>query len=171
MSGLIYTRHSGEQMLAMLEDVTDLYEEIHSQIPDEQDGIFSRSSFTARTTSQARTPGFQLVTAKSGDLLVGFSFGYPLKTGGWWGDCSPVPEDILNSSKFAVIELDVRLAFRRQGIAKTLLDMLLSDRSEDLATLASTPGTIANSMYKRWGWYQAGTFTDSMEALLLPLKI
>jgi hypothetical protein len=81
-----------------------------------------------------------------------------------------VPPEVLNSSKFAVIELDVRQSFRRQGIAKTLLDMLLSDHSEDFATLASTPGTIADSMYKRGGWYQVGTFTDSMEALVVPLN-
>jgi ribosomal protein S18 acetylase RimI-like enzyme len=69
-----------------------------------------------------------------------------------------------------VIELDVRQSYRRQGIAKELLDMLLIDRGEDFATLASTPATVANAMYKRWGWYEVGKFTDSMEALLVPLK-
>lgn len=171
MSDLIYSRYSGEQVLAMLEEVTDLYEEIHSQIPGEQNGIFSRASFITRTTNQARMAGFEFVSVVSSDLLVGFSFGYPLTPQGWWGDCTPVPQKILNSSKFAVIELDVRQEFREQGIGRALLDILLKDRGEDFATLASTPGTIANNMYKRWGWRKIGTFTDSMEALLVPLKM
>jgi ribosomal protein S18 acetylase RimI-like enzyme len=110
------------------------------------------------------------VTVISRDLLVGYSFGHPMAPGRWWGGCTPAPRDVLNSSKFAVIELDVRKEYRRQGIAKTLLDMLLSDRGENFATLASTPGSIANAMYKRWGWYKVGEFTDSMEALLIPLR-
>jgi ribosomal protein S18 acetylase RimI-like enzyme len=170
MSDLVYSRHSGEQTLAMLEDIADLYDEIHSQMPEEQGGIFSRPSFIARTKSQTRIAGFELVTAMSGDILVGFGFGHPFLPGRWWGDCTPIPRDVLNSSKFAVIELDVRQSYRRQGIAKELLDMLLIDRGEDFATLASTPATVANAMYKRWGWYEVGKFTDSMEALLVPLK-
>jgi hypothetical protein len=48
--------------------------------------------------------------------------------------------------------------------------MLLSGRDEDFATLASTPGSVANTMYKRWGWYAVGEFTDAMEALIVPLN-
>lgn len=169
MSGLVYNRHSGEQMLAMLYDVANLYSEIHSDMPEEQGGIFTRQSFLMRTAGQAQAAGFELVTATSGDILVGFSFGHPFPAGGWWGDCTPAPQEILNASKFAVIELDVRKSYRRQGIAKALLDMLLRDREEGFATLASTPGSTANAMYKRWGWYKVGVFTDSMEALVLPM--
>lgn len=170
MSALAYNRHSGEQLLTMLHDIANLYDEIHSDMPEEQGGIFSRESFLMRTAGQAQVAGFELVTATSGELLVGFSFGHPMPAGRWWGDCTPVRQEILSSSKFAVIELDVRRSYRRQGIGKTLLDMLLRDREEDFATLASTPGTIANAMYKRWDWYEVGVFTDAMEALVIPLK-
>jgi len=170
MSDLAYNRHSGEQMLSMLYEVANLYDVIHSDMPEEQGGIFSRQSFLMRTAGQAQAPGFELVTATSGDLLIGFSFGHPMPSGRWWVDCTPAPQGILSASKFAVIELDVRKSHRRQGIAKKLLGMLLRDREEDFATLASTPGTVANDMYKRWGWYQVGTFTDSMEALVFPMK-
>jgi GNAT superfamily N-acetyltransferase len=169
MSDLAYNRNAGEQALAMLEEITDLYDEIHAE-GDEQGGIFSHASFIARTTSQARIAGFELVTVTLGDLLVGFGFGHPFPAGRWWGGCRPAPpREILDSSKFAVIELDVRQSYRRQGIGKTLLEILLDERGEAFATLASTPGSIANSMYKRWGWYKVGEFTDSMEALVIPL--
>jgi GNAT superfamily N-acetyltransferase len=169
MSDITYKRHSGEQMLAMLYEVANFYGEIHTDMPEEQGGIFSRQSFLTRTASQAQAPGFELITATLRESLVGLTFGYPMAAGRWWGDCTSAPEEILAASKFAVIELDVRKSYRRQGIAKTLLDMLLSDRDEDFATLASTPGAIANAMYKRWGWYKVGVFTDSMEALVFPI--
>lgn len=169
MSELVYKRHSGERMLAMLEDITNLYVDIRSENPDEQYDIYSRSSFVERTTNQARKPGFELVAATLNGFLVGFSFGYPLPPEAWWGDCTPAPQDVLGSSKFAVIELDVHKSYRRQGIAKKLLDMLLGDRTEKFATLAVIPGSIADDMYKRWGWYKIGEFTDSMEALVIPI--
>jgi GNAT superfamily N-acetyltransferase len=171
MSDLAYTRHTGRETRAMLQTLAALYDEIHAEMPEEQGGIFSHDRFIGRTSGQTQTPGFELITATSGDLLIGFAFGLPFPAGRWWSDCTPAPEDVLNESKFAVIELNVRTSHRRQGIARKLLDMLLGDRAEQFATLASTPGGVANAMYKRWGWYQVGTFTDDMEALILPLPI
>jgi ribosomal protein S18 acetylase RimI-like enzyme len=139
-------------------------------MPEEQGGIFSRDRFIGRTSGQTKAPGFELIRVTSDGFLVGFSFGLPFPAGQWWSDCTPAPQDILDVSKFAVIELNVRTSHRRQGIARKLLDMLLNDRGEQFATLASTPGGIANAMYKRWGWYKVGVFTDQMEALVVPLQ-
>jgi hypothetical protein len=172
MTEIIFERHSGEQMPAMLEDITDLYMEIHSENPDEHDELFSRPSFTARTNSQARKAGFEVITATSGDILVGFSFGYPFPPGQWWADCTPPTYEVLDSSKFAVIELDVRRTYRRKGTGKKLLEELLSGRSEKFATLAATSGSMAYAMYIRWGWRKVGLFETPpvMDALLVPLK-
>src|SRR5258707_14207768 len=100
MSDIAYNRHSGEQMLTMLHEVANFYVEIHSDMPEEQGGIFSRHSFLMRTADQAQAPGFELVTATLGDILVGFTFGYPMPAGRWWGDSTPAPQEILNASKF-----------------------------------------------------------------------
>lgn len=167
-----FERHSGEEALAMLDQILDLYLEIRSEYPEEDYEIFSRSSFIERTRIQAQRDGFQLVTATSGDVLAGFSFGYPIASGRWWADCPPPPEDILRSSKFAVIELEVRKTYRGHGTGKKLLDSLLSGRPEKYATLAALPDSPAHAMYERWGWYDVGVFEDEpvMNAMVIPLK-
>jgi GNAT superfamily N-acetyltransferase len=156
----------------MLDQILDLYLEINSENPDEDYEIFSRSSFIERTTVQAKREGFQLITATSGDVLAGFSFGYPMADGRWWSNCPPPPEEILLNSKFAVIELDVRKTYRGHGIGKKLLDTLLSGRPEKYATLAALPTSPAYAMYERWGWYSVGVFDDEpiMNAMVIPLK-
>jgi ribosomal protein S18 acetylase RimI-like enzyme len=173
MTDIRFKRHSGDQTLAMLAEITAFYEEVHAEdADDESHELFSRPTFIARTVSQAQTKGFELVTATSNELLVGFSFGYPLSPGRWWGECTPPPEEVLASYKFAVIELNVRKAFRRQGIGKKLLDELLAARPEKFATLATITGSTANAMYLRWGWYKVGVFLTPppMDALVIPLR-
>jgi GNAT superfamily N-acetyltransferase len=171
MTEVTLERHSGAQMLARLDAFADLYDEIHSEDPTETDPMFSRPSFVARTTQQAQEPGFELVTARTGDVLAGFSFGYPFPAGRWWADCPPPPSDVLSARKFAVIELDVRKTHRGQGLSKILLTELLAGRTEEYAILAATPGSQAHAMYLRWGWYTAGQFETPpvMDAMVLPL--
>lgn len=170
---VLFEHHSGGQTLAMLEKIADFYEEVHSEdVDDESHDLFSRPTFINRTTGQARTDGFELVTAALNGFLVGFSFGYPFAPGRWWGECTPPPEEVLNSSKFAVIELNVRKAYRGQGIGKKLLDELLAARPEKFATLAAVTESTANAMYLRWGWYKVGFFVTPppMDALVIPLR-
>jgi GNAT superfamily N-acetyltransferase len=169
LSELAYNQHSGQQALAMLDEIADLYVEIRSEYTEHLE-IFTRPSFIDRTNDQARGAGFKLVTVTSSDDLVGFSFGLPIPPGSWWSECTAPPPEVLDASKFAVIELDVRKEYRRQGIGKKLLGELLGDRGEEFATLASIPESPAHAMYIRWGWRKVGVFDDSMEALLIPLK-
>ena len=171
MTGLALIRHDGDETAAMLEEIADLYTDAHAGNPGEDDELFSRASFLARTTSQARKPGFELVTATSDGTLAGFSFGYTIPAGQWWAECPPPPREILDSPKFAVIELDVRPARQGQGIAKKLLQALLDGREEKFATLAATPDSPAQAMYLRWGWITIARFDTPpvMDAMLTPL--
>lgn len=171
MTEVFLERLSGAQMLARLGAFADLYDEIHSEDPSETDPMFSRPSFVDRTKTQAQAPGFELVTARAGEVLAGFSFGYPFPAGKWWADCPPPPRGILKARKFAVIELDVRQTYRGRGLSKILLTELLAGRAEEYATLAATPGSQAHAMYLRWGWHTAGQFETPpvMEAMVLPL--
>jgi len=171
MTEVTLERHSGAQMLARLGTFADLYDEIHSEDPSETDPMFSRASFVARTESQAQEAGFELVTSRVGDVLAGFSFGYPFPAGRWWADCPAPPQDVLSARKFAVIELDVHKTFRGQGLSKRMLTELLAGRTEEYATLTATPGSQAHAMYLRWGWYTVGQFETPpvMDAMVLPL--
>lgn len=172
MTEITFERHSGKQALANLEDMADLYIDARSESPDEHDEMFSRPSFIARTDKQARETGFELVTANSDAGLVGFSFGYTFRPGVWWGDATPPPREILDSGKLAVIELDVRKSYQRQGIGKRLIQELLAGRKEKYATLAATPDSPAHSMYLRLGWHKIGEFVTPpvMDAMIIPLS-
>jgi GNAT superfamily N-acetyltransferase len=168
-----FTRHTGEQTLAILPELAGVYEDARCQDPDRGDPLFSRPQFIGRTKDQARRVGFELVTVHAGDMLAGFSFGFPLGPGAWWADADKPPKPLLAAAKFAVIELDVRLAYQGRGLAKALLSALLDERVETYATLAATPGSQAQTMYERWGWTKIGTIGGEgplMDALVLPLS-
>lgn len=158
MTDPTFARHTGEQTLAILPELADVYEDARRQDPHSDDPLFSRSQFIIRTEDQTGRAGFELVTVHADDdTLAGFSFGFPFGVGNWWADADKPPEPFLAATKFAVIELDVRPAYQRRGMAKALLNTLLSKRAETYATLAAIPGSQAQAMYERWGWYKAGT--------------
>ncbi len=173
MSEVTFERHSGEQTLMILDDIIDLYDDINSELGYESVEIFSRKSFIARTKRQMEKDGFELITVRSDDVLVGFSFGLTFPPGIWWADATPPTTEILDASKFAVIELDVQSSYRGRGFGKRLLQTLLEHRYEKFATLTAIPDDPAYSMYIRWGWHKQGEFTgdgQAMDVLMLPLS-
>ena len=100
------------------------------------DGGFGR-----RFGRQRRQPGFVLAEARHGGYLVGYAFGVPLRPAtSWWRDLTaPLPEELTAEHPgrtFALAELTVRAAWRRQGIGRDLHDLILDGRAEDRATAA-----------------------------------
>lgn len=173
MSDAVYQRHDGDATMKMLVEVTDLYVAIHNQ-PEHQFPMYSREAFIERTTNQCARDGFELVSLRLDDQLIGFSFGLRFETGKWWSDIEPPPTAVLEATKFAVIELDVDERFRRRGFGRELMNQLLTDRPEPYATLAATVAGDAHAMYLRWGWYIVGRFTDdgpAMDALVVDLNL
>ncbi|GAA4237273.1 hypothetical protein GCM10022254_48940 [Actinomadura meridiana] len=174
MSDSTFVRRTGDQALAMLGDLTDLYLDVRSQGTYRDDPLFSRAQFMARTEDQARRPGFELVTVHADHALAGFSFGLPFSSGRWWAGAEYPPDNILEAAKFAVIELDVGRAHQGRGLGKALLGELLSGRSEKNATLAAIPESAAHAMYERWGWRKVGIIGGEgpmMDAMVLALPV
>jgi GNAT superfamily N-acetyltransferase len=120
------------------------------------DGGFGR-----RFGRQRRQPGFVLAEARHGGYLVGYAFGVPLRPAtSWWRDLTaPLPEDLTAEHPgrtFALAELTVRAAWRRQGIGRDLHDLILDGRAEDRATAAiPVAAAPAQGAYQRWGWRKA----------------
>jgi ribosomal protein S18 acetylase RimI-like enzyme len=166
-----FKRRSGPEIREILESLTTLYVEVHREARYKSDSMFSRTSFVSRIEVQATKPGFELVTAEIDDQIVGFSFGYTISPGAWWQDATRPPEELLEASKFAVIELEVQAEYRGHGLGKRLLRILLENRTESVATLAAMPSSPAYAMYRRWGWTKVGDFTDGppMDTLALQL--
>jgi GNAT superfamily N-acetyltransferase len=105
-----------------------------------------------------RQPGFSLAAARHGGYLVGYACGMPLRPStSWWKDLT-TPLSAADVTEhpgrtFALTELLVRASWRRQGIGRSLVDLLLRDRSEERATLTVAPGAAAaQHAFANWGW-------------------
>jgi ribosomal protein S18 acetylase RimI-like enzyme len=105
-----------------------------------------------------RQPGFALAAARHGGYLVGYACGMPLRPStSWWKDLTTAlpAEDVTEhpGRTFALTELLVRASWRRQGIGRSLADLLLRNRPEERATLTVAPGAAAaQQALRNWGW-------------------
>jgi hypothetical protein len=93
--------------------------------------------------------------------------------GGWWAHASVSSPNILKTSKFAMIELQVLASDRGNGIGRRLYDGLFRGRDERYATLAAVLEAPVYSVYLRWGWRPAGKITSEpaySEAMILTLS-
>jgi ribosomal protein S18 acetylase RimI-like enzyme len=62
---------------------------------------------------------------------------------------------------FALVDLVVRPAWRRQHIAETLHDLILAARPEERATLAIPPAAVAaQNAFQKWGWRKVARTRD-----------
>jgi len=156
-SGVTFHPLSGEQALAHMDELRYLYQDVYADPPYEW-GTEHADLFVERFQVQARQDGFALVEARHGTELVGVIFGVTLQpTTPWWQNLlGPLPEAVTTERPgrtFAVVELLVRKAWRRQHIAQHMHDLLLSDRPEERATLTVLPAaTPAQRAYAKWGW-------------------
>jgi GNAT superfamily N-acetyltransferase len=158
-------RGDGPDLLGILDEVTDLYLAVRAELPDPDSALYSREAFTTRTTSQAGRDGFAAVWARTGGTLVGFGFGFRFGEGRWWsGNPTTPPAEILDATKFALIELNVAAAWRGRGIGRRMHDLLLENRPEPYAILTATHDDPARRMYERWGWEQIGTAQHTPDA-------
>ncbi len=123
-----------------------------------------------RTILQTESNRFQTVTARADGVLIGFAYGLPLSPPStWWNGLEPSPPDGFTTETgdrtFAVIDLAVLPTHRGQGLGRRLMDELLKSRTEERATLATSPSERdVQQMYERWGWHKAGRVLGSEDA-------
>ena len=116
--------------------------------------------FGERLRTYRRQPGFALAEARSGGYLIGCAMGLPLRPAtSWWREVTtPLAEDVTSEHRgrtFALTELMVRGAWRRQGIGRSLHDLVLAGRAEERATLVVPPAaTAAQAAFQNWGWHK-----------------
>jgi ribosomal protein S18 acetylase RimI-like enzyme len=114
--------------------------------------------FAVRLRTQRRQPGFTLAVAFKGGYLLGAAMGMPLRpsTSWWRGVTAPLPDAVTAEHPgrtFALTDLMVRSAWRRQNIGRSLYEVLLADRAEERATVVVPPAaTAAQAAFQNWGW-------------------
>ncbi|WP_051180251.1 GNAT family N-acetyltransferase [Nocardia concava] len=146
-------------MPSLVDPICDLYDEAFSVPPF----VWPADESTHHRRLLERLiadPTFGLSIAEVDGGLVGFAYGYRLgpNTNWWNGFQNPVPDDLSKERPgrtFAVIDLAVQQEWRRQGIGRGVLDLLLKSRSEERATLAVQPQAIAShNFYEAIGGWQ-----------------
>jgi ribosomal protein S18 acetylase RimI-like enzyme len=119
-----------------------------------------------------------LAAALHGGYLVGFAAGMPLRPStSWWRRLTtPLPEsdtDEYPGRTFALTELAVRAAWRRQGVGRELHDLVLAGRAEERATVTVAPdANAAQGALRAWGWQRvARTRSDSPALQVLDVLV
>jgi GNAT superfamily N-acetyltransferase len=148
----------GRQAAAQAGEFDALHAEVYGAPQADQGN--PASTLPDRLAVLFRQPGFVLAEARHGGYLVGYACGMPLRPStSWWRDLTtPLPGDVTAEHPgrtFAVADLLVRAAWRRQGIGAAVHDLLLSGRTEERATLTvlTTAGPAQHAL-RGWGWHK-----------------
>ncbi|WP_405583774.1 GNAT family N-acetyltransferase [Streptomyces sp. NBC_01190] len=157
----VFTRRlSRWQAEQQRDDVADVYiEAYHGPIGQE---FHLRQAFLDRFDRDSRRTGFDMVAA-SDRATVAAAYGFQLdRSDNWWrsftGNAPPRLEELTASGQvFAVAELMVLPAYRRQGVAGKLLDQLLLRSEATLATALVDPhSAAAGAALRALGWTYIG---------------
>ncbi|MGE7389233.1 GNAT family N-acetyltransferase [Streptomyces sp. NPDC004126] len=155
-------RLDGPAAAHALEAFRSVYAEAFAEPPYEETEADVSAAFR-RFRSQTRKSTFvgALATTHDGEA-IGMAYGYHLgpKTG-WWDELTePVPEDMRREDgrrTFGLMELAVRAAWRRQGIARRLHDTLLANNNAERVLLNVRPDSKpAVAAYRSWGYRKVG---------------
>ena len=163
-SGLEFRLLDGPHAAEHEQDLVTLQAEIHADPPYNFPDFIE--GFAARFRVERRQPGFVLAGAWHGGYLVGYAAGFPLRPStSWWRNLTTAGPDELTAEHtgrtFALTDLAVRASWRRQGIGRTLYDLVVADRPEDRATLAVLPAaTPAQQAFRQWGWQKVARSRD-----------
>jgi ribosomal protein S18 acetylase RimI-like enzyme len=153
--GVTYRLLDGTQAAEHADELQALHAEVYAEPPYDRDDA-GRSADRFRV--QRRQPGFVLAEARHGGYLVGYATGMPLRPStSWWRELTTTLPDQLTAEyagrTFALTDLLVRASWRRQGIGRTLHDLILQDRREERATLTVLPAAAAaQRAFRDWGW-------------------
>jgi ribosomal protein S18 acetylase RimI-like enzyme len=151
-----FERLDGREAAADAAELQSLHDEVYTGGDD----------FPSRFRVHIRQPGFVVVAARSGGYLIGYAAGMPLRPStSWWRQVTTtLPEQVTTEypgRTFALVELLVRGSWRRQGIGRSLHDLILTGRPEERATAVVPPSaTAAQAAFQNWGWQKVARATS-----------
>ncbi|MBL6278235.1 GNAT family N-acetyltransferase [Micromonospora fiedleri] len=163
MTDVTYDRVNAADAAGLMDTLCEVYADAYGEVPGE-DANVKTDAFRDRATAALSARNYELVTARTGDELVGFVFGYSLRQDrNWFAGLDPAPEpgftDERGGERTVVLaEIEVRKAWQGKGVGRGLHNEFLSGRREERATLTANPvATATHALYQRWGWQRVGT--------------
>jgi ribosomal protein S18 acetylase RimI-like enzyme len=147
--------------VGLLGAVLPLYAEVYAE-PPYNEGPSDVDVFAGNWEYYVTQPDFRVALARIGTELVGFSFGYALRSNtNWWKVMlDPVDESVVTETDgrtFAIIDLAVRADHRLGGIGSELHTALTRDLSQERVTLLVRPeAKAATAAYRSWGYRPVG---------------
>ncbi|SCG36097.1 GNAT family N-acetyltransferase [Micromonospora zamorensis] len=154
IEGLRLRHHNADEAKGILDQLVDLYLEVYAGGGE----FYSEDRYRRQLSLHMQRTGWELVTATVDRVLVGYIYGFPLppQTRWWDGIHEPVSPGFTEEDgtrTFAVSELLVHAAWRRQGVARALHDEQVASRAEPRTTLLVRPDNVgAQTAYRSWGW-------------------
>ncbi|MDJ1133629.1 GNAT family N-acetyltransferase [Streptomyces iconiensis] len=152
----------GEGAAQAEEDFSTVYAEVFAEPPYHETDDDVADAFR-RFRAQARKPTFRGALAHTAEgEPVGMAFGYPLGAGTeWWGRLvGPVSEEMRSEDghrTFGLMEMAVRIPWRRHGVARRLHEALLTGGQEERSLLNVHPSSeAAQAAYRSWGYRRIG---------------
>src|SRR5829696_5100198 len=127
MTDVTYTRVHADTATELMDELCAVYADAYGEVPGE-DAAVKSSAFRDRATGALAARNYELVTARVGDELVGFVFGYSLRQErDWFAGLDPAPEpgftDERGGERTVVLaEIEVRKAWQGKGIGRGLHD-------------------------------------------------
>jgi ribosomal protein S18 acetylase RimI-like enzyme len=163
VTDVTYTRLGEDDAAALMDQLCEVYADAYGEVPGEDTNV-KTDAFRDRATGALSGRNYELVTARAGDEMVGFVFGYSLRQErDWFAGLDPVPEEGFTDERggertVVLAEIEVRKAWQGKGIGRGLHDMFLGGRREERATLTANPiATATHALYQGWGWQRVGT--------------
>lgn len=152
------------------EDVADVYVEAYRGVHGEE--FQDRQEFLRTFADDVQRSGFDMVVAGGGGKPVAHAYGFLLdRAGGWWrGLDEDVPWDIeeltVSGQVFALAEMMVLPAYRRDGVATRLVGQLLVRTDAALVTARVDPANeVALGVLRAWGWRRLGAVAAPVTAV------
>lgn len=167
-----YVRYEGREAMSALEVFIGAYEEVYAD-PPYLEGPIDVGLFVEHYQTHCQRPGMRLVLARDGEEVIGFAYGYALAPDTrWWQSVrgTELPAEFTRESgarTWAIIELAVRKAWRRRGVARGLHARLLEGLRVERVTLTVRPepeAVAARSAYAVWGYRKVGVSQPWEEA-------
>lgn len=166
-----FQRYDGRSAKTIVDELVDVYAEVYDVPPYIGDPFFSVQSYSDRLHAAFGMDGFETVTARLDDAIIGYVHGVTLPADrAWWvalGDARPQElQELAEAGQiFWLRELMVRPAHTNRGLGRQIHDTVIAGRAQKFTTLTCiVDNQPAHDAYLRWGYTLMGQIKHAPES-------